>query len=90
MVGSGPGAPKGKTASVIAGLECRSVTICPSVAPINTGAGTALKPIKGTVSAGYIAITPNGKTAYVSLSDPYRALARIEVGINPGAIAIRP
>ncbi len=70
------------------------------VTPINTATNKAGKAIKTGSSAFAIAITPNGKTAYVANLDsgtvtPIRtatntALKAIKVGPGPAAIAITP
>jgi YVTN family beta-propeller protein len=70
------------------------------VTPIRTATNTALTPIKVASSPSAIAITPDGKTAYVANNDsgtvtPIRtatntALAPIKAGRNPNAIAITP
>jgi len=74
------------------------------VTPIRTAANTALKAIKAGSYARAIAITPDGKAAYVANMDsglslgtvtPIRtagntALKAIKVGENPGPIAITP
>jgi YVTN family beta-propeller protein len=67
------------------------------VTPIRTATNTALAPIKVGVSPEAIAITPDGKTAYVASDEgtvtPIRtatntALTPITVGRYPIAIAI--
>jgi YVTN family beta-propeller protein len=68
------------------------------IIPIRTATNTALTPIKVGGPGDAIAITPDGKTAYVTNPDgvtPIRtatntALTRIKVGRYPGAIAITP
>jgi DNA-binding beta-propeller fold protein YncE len=71
-----------------------------TVTPINTLTGKAGRPIKAGTGPEDIAITPDGKTAYVSCAGstppvvvPIRtatntAGTRIEVGINPRAIGV--
>ena len=68
--------------------------------PVNTATNTAGKPITVGKGPRYIAITPNGKTAYVvnSVSDTVtpintaanKASKAIKVGSDPGPIAITP
>ncbi|MGP7996825.1 MAG: YncE family protein [Streptosporangiaceae bacterium] len=70
------------------------------VTPINTATNKAGEAIKVGVSPFAIAITSNGKTAYVANADsgtvtPIRtatntALKAIKVGVGPDAIAITP
>jgi len=70
------------------------------VTPIRTATNTALRPIKAGASANAIAITPDGKTAYVTNEfsgtvTPIRtatntALRPIKAGLRPDAIAITP
>jgi YVTN family beta-propeller protein len=71
-----------------------------SVTPINTATSTALKTIHVAFSADAIAITPNGKTAYVTdyglstvipiATATNTALMPISVGGSPVAIAVTP
>jgi YVTN family beta-propeller protein len=70
------------------------------VTPIRIATNTALKPIKSGGGPVVIAITPNGKTAYVGNYDsgtvtPIRiatntALKPIKAGKNPAFITITP
>jgi YVTN family beta-propeller protein len=70
------------------------------VTPISTATGTAGKPIKVGLFPDAIAITPDGKTAYVASSGPGTvtpirtatgtAGKAIKVGSYPSAIAITP
>jgi YVTN family beta-propeller protein len=70
------------------------------VTPIRTATNTALPPVKTGVAPNAIAITPDGKTAYVTnqLSGtvtPIRtatntALPPVKTGFSPDAIAIAP
>jgi YVTN family beta-propeller protein len=70
------------------------------VTPIRTATNTALKAIKVGSFPFAIAITPDGKTAYVANADsgtvtPIRTATRkpgkaIKVGTDPSAIAITP
>jgi YVTN family beta-propeller protein len=71
-----------------------------TVTPIMTAANKALKPIKVGRDPRFFAITPDGKTIYVSISrsgtvTPIdtatgKVLAPIKVGGPPGSIAITP
>ena len=68
--------------------------------PIRTATNKALKPIKVGGGPVAIAITPDGKTAYVANRGSgtvtpikiatNKALKQIKVGIDPGALAITP
>jgi YVTN family beta-propeller protein len=113
-VGYGPDAiaitPDGKTAYVVSGAQtCGTCSHVPppadTVTPIRTATNTALKAIKVGIHPDAIAITPNGKTAYVlnsgsGTSGPgtvtpintatNTALKPITVGKYPVAIAITP
>jgi YVTN family beta-propeller protein len=108
-VGYGPNAiaiaPNGKTAYVASGGQtCGTCSPEPppasTVTPISTATNTALKPIKVAPYPDAIAITPNGKTAYVAShrSDTVTpidtttntALKPIKLAGSPGAIAITP
>jgi YVTN family beta-propeller protein len=68
------------------------------VTPIRTATNIAGKPIKVGTYPGAIAITPDGKTAYVlnaASVTPVRtatgtALKKIKVGTQPSATAITP
>jgi YVTN family beta-propeller protein len=70
------------------------------VRPIRTATGTALAPIEAGRSPDAIAITPDGRTAYVTsirsgTVTPIRtatntALPPVRTGRNPDAIAIAP
>ena len=76
------------------------IAIAGTVTPIRTATNTALKAIKVGSNPFAIAVTPDGKTAYVVNLDsgtvtPIRtatnkALKAIKVGSNPSAIAITP
>ena len=69
-----------------------------AVVPISTATNTALKPIKVAITPNAIAVTPDGKTAYVTSYQPGvvtpisvaagTALKAIHVGSGPTAIAI--
>jgi YVTN family beta-propeller protein len=71
-----------------------------TVTPISTATNRAGKPIKVGLSPGGIAITPDGKTAYVAnrISGTITPIATatgtpgtpINVGRVPGAMAITP
>jgi len=107
-VGSGPDAiaitPDGKTAYVTdMGVGCGATTaVCPpgTVTPLYLATGKVGKPIPVGSGPDAIAITPDGKTAYVAngLSTSVvpidlatgTAGAPITVGIDPDAIAITP
>ena len=107
-VGAGANAiaitPDGKTAYVVAGAvaagTCGQGTPSDTVTPIRTATGKALKAIKVGKDPDVIAITPNGKTAYVANTGsetvtPIRtatgkALKAIKVGNGPTQIAITP
>jgi YVTN family beta-propeller protein len=70
------------------------------VTPIQTATGTAGQPIKVGESPVFIAITPDGKTAYVAnyYSDALTQVRiatgtagkPIKTGKNPAGMAIRP
>ena len=76
------------------------VGLAGTVTPIRTATNTALPSIKLRGNGGAIAITPDGKTAYVAnfiagTVTPIRiatntALAPVKTGYAPGAIAITP
>ena len=105
-VGAGANAiaitPDGKTAYVVAGAvaagTCGQGTPSDTVTPIRTATGKALKAIKVGNGPTQIAITPNGKTAYVITSSGVvpintatnKAGKAIKAGSGPGAIAITP
>ena len=105
-VGAGANAiaitPDGKTAYVVAGAvaagTCGQGTPSDTVTPIRTATGKALKAIKVGKDPDVIAITPNGKTAYVITSSGVvpintatnKAGKAIKAGSGPGAIAITP
>jgi len=108
-VGYGPNAlaitPNGKTAYVVSGAQtCGTCSHQPppanTVTPVNVVTNTALKAIKVGQYPDAIAITPNGKTAYVANSGsgtvtPINTatntpLKAIKVGPSAGPIAITP
>ena len=97
---SNPGPGASRAHPVIAYVSAYSPS--GTVVPIRTATNTALPPIKAGGNADFIAITPDGKTAYVAnyvyqqgTVTPIRtatntALPPIKVGVDPGAIAITP